>query len=416
MTRNFGYLQNTRSLSLTLLLAAALAIGTTPAIAASAARPVAQAANLTDGCVQNYNPAVDYFPQKTRLEDAKGFTVKYFKNYKEVTVLTPWRDAREQFKYVLVQCGTPRPQGIRNAIVIEVPVKRVIAMSTTHLPHLDDLDVLDRLIGMDTFKWVNTPKVRAMIQSGGMIEVGEGAQLSVEKVIQAKPDIVTTFGVGDPRSDTHPKLLEAGVPTVLNAAYMEETPLGRAEWIKFTALFFNKEAEAQKEYAAKKQRYLALARKVKSSVTNRPFVLQGTATRDRWRIPGGNSYHARLIEDAGGRYLWTKDTGAGTMSLTFEEAFFRAIHADVWLLASFQRFNTVKQLLDAEPRYAGVGAIKKGQVWNYDKRLNENGGNDYWEMGVANPDLLLADLVKILHPELLPNHELVFWRQLPAGS
>ncbi|MCS7056336.1 MAG: ABC transporter substrate-binding protein [Thermoflexales bacterium] len=398
--------------TLALLLAAALTLSIAPAHAGAVPRP-AQAANLVNGCVQTYSPAVDYFPQKVKVEDATGFTVKYFRNYKEVTVLNPWRGAKEQFKYVLVQCGTPQPQGIRNAIVIEVPVGRVIAMSTTHLPHLDKLGLLDRLIGMDTFKYVNNPKVRAMIQRGGMVEIGDGPQVSIEKTVAAEPDIVMTFGVGDPRSDAHPKLLEAGIPTVINAEYMEGTPLGRAEWIKFTALFFNKEAEAQREYAQMKRRYLSVANRVKN-VANRPVVLQGVVSRDRWRVPGGGSYAARLIADAGGKYLWSDNTEAGSLSLTFEEVFFRATQADVWLLASFQRFNSIKQLVDTEPRYSGVGAVKKGQVWNYDKRLNENGGNDYWETGVANPDLLLADLVKILHPNVLPNHEPVFWRQLTA--
>ncbi|MCS7088402.1 MAG: ABC transporter substrate-binding protein [Thermoflexales bacterium] len=414
MSRKFELLNRVHRPVLSLLLVAALAASTVPALAAPATRVEAQAANLTAGCVKNYSPAVDYFPRKIRVEDATGFTVKYFKNYKEVTVLNPWRGAKEQFKYILVQCGTPAPKGIRNAFVIEVPVKRIIAMSTTHLPHLDKLNVLDRLIGMDTFKYVNNPKVRALVQAGNLIEIGDGPNVSIEKVIASQPDIVMTYGVGDPKYDSHPKLLEAGIPTVINAEYMEGTPLGRSEWIKFTALFFNKEAEAQREYANMKQRYLAIARRVKN-VANRPLVLQGTATRDRWRVPGGGSYAARLIADAGGKYLFANNNEAGSLSLTFEEVYARAASADVWLLASFQRFDSIQQLINAEPRYSGMNAVRKGQVWNYDKRLNENGGNDYWETGVANPDLLLADLVKILHPSLLPNHELVFWRQLSSG-
>lgn len=166
------------------------------------------------------------------------------KHYKVVTVLNPWRGAKEQFKYVVVQCGTPKPEGIENALVIEAPANKVIAMSTTHLPHLEKLELLDRLIGMDSFTYVNNPKVREMIQAGALIEIGSGAEVNVEKTIEAKPDLVMTYGVGDPQYDAHPKLLEAGIPTVINAEYMEGTPLGRAEWIKFTALFFNKEGKA----------------------------------------------------------------------------------------------------------------------------------------------------------------------------
>ncbi|MCS7323941.1 MAG: ABC transporter substrate-binding protein [Thermoflexales bacterium] len=385
------------------------------ATSAPAPTPTAPTVNLTEQCVETYDPAVDYFPEKVTVEDATGFTVEYFKHYKVVTVLQPWAGAKEQFKYVIVQCGTPKPEGIENALVIEAPANKVIAMSTTHLPHLEKLELLDRLIGLDSFLYVNNPRVREMIQAGGLIEIGSGAEVNVEKTIEAQPDLVMTYGVGDPQYDAHSKLLEAKIPTVINAEYVEGTPLGRAEWIKFTALFFNKEGKAQEEYAGMKKRYLALVEKVKQ-VTDKPAVLQGIAMKDQWFVPGGGSYAARLIRDAGGDYLWADDNSPSSLPLSFEAAYERAVKADVWLLASFQRFDSLKALLEAEPRYAELAAVKNGRVWNYDKRVNENGGNDYFESGVTSPDLLLADLVKILHPELLPEHELVFWRQIPAAS
>ncbi|MDW8325001.1 MAG: ABC transporter substrate-binding protein [Anaerolineales bacterium] len=376
--------------------------------------PAAPTTNLADSCVETYNADVDYFPEKVTVEDATGFVVEYFKHYKVVTVLKPWRGAEQQFKYVIVQCGTPKPTDIGDALVIEAPVKDVIAMSTTQLPHLEKLDLLDRLLGLDSFQYVNNPKVRTLIDAGALVEIGSGAEVNIEKTIAAEPDLVMTYGVGDPQYDAHPKLLEAGIPTILNAEYMEGTPLGRAEWIKFTALFFNREAEAQLEYAAMKKRYQEVAEKAKAATT-KPTVISGMASKDKWRVPGGGSYAARLIIDAGGAYLYADDTSAGSLSLTFEEVYDKAVKADVWLLTSFQRYDSIKAILEAEPRYAEMAAVKNGNVWNYDKRVNENGGNDYWETGVGNPHLLLADLVKILHPALLPDHELVFWRQIPAA-
>ncbi|MCS7056334.1 MAG: ABC transporter substrate-binding protein [Thermoflexales bacterium] len=336
----------------------------------------APTANITDGCAETYSPDVDYFPEKVTVEDATGFTVEYFKNYKVVTVLKPWSGAEQQFKYVIVQCGTPAPTDVGDALVIQAPVKDLIAMSTTHLPHLEKLDVLDRLLGLDSFLYVNNPKVRTLIEAGALVEIGGGAEVNIEKTIAAQPDLVMTYGVGDPQYDAHPKLLEAKIPTVLNAEYMEGTPLGRAEWIKFTALFFNKEAKAQEEYAGMKQRYQAVAEKVKAATT-KPTVISGMASKDKWRVPGGGSYAARLIADAGGAYLFADDTSAGSLSLTFEEVYDKAVKAEVWLLTSFQRYDSIKAILDEEPRYAELAAVKKGNVWNYDKRINENGGNDY---------------------------------------
>jgi iron complex transport system substrate-binding protein len=373
---------------------------------------VAQGKNLTNGCVRGYRPGVDYFPEKVTLEDATGFKVEYFNHYKVVTVLNPWNNAKEQFKYVIVQCGTPAPRNIKDALVIEAPARRIIAMSTTHLPHLEKLGLLDRLIGMDEFTYVNNPKVRELIKAGRLIEIGSGPTVNIEKTIEARPDIVMTFGVGDPQFDSHPKLLEAKIPTVINAEYMEGTPLGRSEWIKFTALFFNREAAAQREYTLMKQRYLAVARKV-SGVANRPLVLVGTASRGRWRMPGGASYFATLVRDAGGNYLMAANPSAGSVQISLEEAFDRAINADVWLLNAFQRYQKIGALLAEEPRYERLGPVSKGSIWNYDKRLNENGGNDYWETGVGNPHLILADLAKIFHPNLMADHELVFFRRIP---
>jgi iron complex transport system substrate-binding protein len=371
----------------------------------------AQGTNLTTGCVRNYRPGVDYFPQKVSLEDATGFKVEYFKNYKVVTVLNPWNNAKEQFKYVIVQCGTPVPRNIKDALVIQAPARRIIAMSTTHLPHLEKLGMLDRLIGMDEFTYVNNPKVREMIKAGKLIEIGSGPKVNVEKTIEARPDFVMTFGVGDPQFDSHPKLLEAKIPTVINAEYMEGTPLGRSEWIKFTALFFNAEAAAQREYSLMKERYLAVARKT-SGIANQPLVLVGTASRGRWRMPGGASYFARLVRDAGGNYIMAANPSAGSTQISLEEALDRGVNADVWLLNAFQRYPNIKALLAEEPRYERLGPVGKGSVWNYDKRLNENGGNDYWETGVGNPHLILADLAKIFHPNLMTDHELVFFRKI----
>jgi len=369
--------------------------------------------NLTDGCIETFSPEVDYFPEKVTIEDATGFTVEYFKHYKVVTVLNPWRGAEQQFKYVVVQCGAPAPTDVGDALVIEAPAQDVIAMSTTYLPHLEKLDVLDRLLGLDSYTYVNNPKVRTMIEAGALIEIGFGAEVNIEQTIAAQPDLVMTYGSGDPQYDAHPKLLEAKIPTVINAEYMEGTPLGRAEWIKFTALFFNKEAKAQEEYAAMKQRYQAVAEKVKAAAT-KPTVITSMASKDTWFVPGGASYAAQLISDAGGAYLFADDTSAGSLSLSFEEVYDKAINADVWLLNTFQRYESVEAILKEEPRYAGMAALKNGNVWNNDKRVNENGGNDYWETGVGNPDILLADLAKILHPELMTDHEFVFWRKIES--
>ncbi len=165
-----------------------------------------------------------------------------------VDVLTPFpgATAADAFTYLLVECGTPVPDGYDGAEVIQIPASTIIAMSTSYIPQLDELGLLDDLIGMDQLAFVSNPTVRQMIDDGKLIEVGMGPSVNVEAVLDADPSLVMTFGSGSPDYDTHPTLLAAGVPVVVASDFIEGSPLGQAEWIKFTALFYNAEAPRQR--------------------------------------------------------------------------------------------------------------------------------------------------------------------------
>lgn len=386
---------------------------TTPTVAPAPAPTVATlevpTANLTEGCVTDYDPEIDYFPEKVTLTDSVGWTIEYFNNYKVITVLNPWRDADVRFRYVLVQCGTPPPDDTGDALVIEVPVQSIVTMSTTHLPHLKELGLLDRLIGVDSFLYINTPEVRQKIEAGELVEIGGGGQVNVEQAIDLQPDLIMTYGVGNPEFDAHPKLLEAGLTVVLNSEYMETSPLGRAEWIKFTAAFFNREAKATEVYNAIAARYMEMSTKARN-VVNKPTVFTGTPYKGTWFVPGGKSYIAQLLADAGATYLWADDPSTGSQPLSFEEVFERARDADFWLNPGM--WTSLTEAKAEDERFTRFSAYQKGNVFNNNKRINENGGNDYFESGVTNPDIVLADLIRIFHPELLPDHELYFFRRL----
>jgi iron complex transport system substrate-binding protein len=387
----------------------ALTAAPAPTVAPTVAVLDAPVANLTEGCVTDYNPEIDYFSEKVTLSDSVGWTIEYFNNYKVITVLNPWRDAEEQFRYVLVQCGTPPPADVGEAQVIEVPVQSIVTMSTTQLPHLNTLGLLDRLVGVDSFQYISTPAVVEKIEAGELVQIGSGAEVNVEQAIDLEPELIMTYGVGSPESDSHPKLLEVGLKVALNSEYMESSPLGRAEWIKFTGAFFNREAAATAAYGEIASRYdkiAALAR----TVSEKPTVFTGAPFQGTWYMPGGNSYVAKLFADAGADYLWADDDSTGSQQLSFEEVFERAQGADFWLNTS--SWKSLADGLAADERFAQFAAFQNGNVFNNNVRLNPNGGNDYWETGVTNPDLVLADLIRILHPELLPEHELYFYQQL----
>ena len=375
--------------------------------AAAAAIPVE---NLRDGCVESYDPAIDYFPQKLSVAYASGFDVEYYSNYKVVTVTNPWQGAQESFRYLLLQCGTPVPQDVEGA-VIEVPVSNIIAMSTTYLPTLEDLGLIDRLIGLDSYMWTTNPAVRARIESGDIAEIGGGAAVNVELTLDLDPALVMTYGTGFSDFDTHPVLLEAGIPVALNGDFVEQSPLGRAEWMKFIALFFNREADAAAQFEAVAAEYLAVA-ELTAALEERPSVLLGSVYNGTWYVAGAESYTAKMLEDAGAAYLWSDEGSIGALPLDFESVYAVAADVDFWLNPDNSFWFTVEDVLESDPRYGDFAPLKRGQLFNNNAKVNENGGNAYYEEGAAHPEKVLKDLVKILHPQLLPDHELRFYKKV----
>jgi iron complex transport system substrate-binding protein len=222
-------------------------------------------------------------------------------------------------------------------------------------------------------------------------------------------------GSGVPEYDAHPVLIEAGVPVAINAEWVENAPLGRAEWLMFTAAFFNAEAAANEVFADVVSTYEAmttLAADVPEA--ERPTVFAGTPWEDTWYMPGGASYVAQFLADAGANYLWADDDSTGSLYLDFETVLATAQDGDYWVNAG--SFTSLDEMLAADERYAQFAAFENDRVYNNNAIINANGGNDYWESGVMRPDLILADLVAIFHPDLLPDHEFVYYQHLTLGE
>lgn len=365
--------------------------------------------NITDGCVDSYSAEIDYFPQKATLTHTEGFTVDYHNNYKLVTVTTPWPGAESALEYVLVQCGTPVPDGYDATQIINVPVQRIATMSTSYLPFLDTLGVLDRLVAIDDATYVNNSTVVAMAEAGELAQIGYGAGVNIEQLLDLSPDIIMTYGSGSPDYDAHPVLLNAGLHAVVNAEWLETSPLGRTEWGKFIALFFNKEVVAEEQFAAIAQRYEELAAQA-AAVDSKPTVMTDSEYQGSWYVAGGQSFTAQYLADAGADYLWADDESTGSIPMAFEAVFDRAADADYWVNVGF--VNSLAEIEAADARYADFAPFQTGNVWNNNKTQNANGGNDYYESAVANPDVVLADLISIFHSEILPDHETVYFHQL----
>ena len=192
---------------------------------------------------------------------------------------------------------------------------------------------------------------------------------------------------------------------------MEPTPLGRAEWIKFLALFFNKEAESENAYGEVASQYKQLVNKAKG-IKAKPTVFSGFSSKGTWYVPGGKSYVAEFLKDAGANYIWSNDRTIGSLNLSAEEVYDRAKNAEYWLNGS-QSWKTRSDLIQADPRYQVFLAVKQGNLYSPIKQVNGQAGSDYWQSGTANPDLILADLIKIFHPDRMKDYQFHYYQQLP---
>lgn len=369
-------------------------------------------ANLTDECVAEYDPSVDYFPDKIEVADAEGFSVEYFNNYKQVSVTGGF----EPYEYILVQCGTPLPEADaipEGAQVIEVPAGNIIALSTTFLPGIAELGLADNVVGLDSLLFASTPEIVERIEAGEIAEVSPNFELNTELVLDAEPSMVMS---NDFDSAGIAQLIDAGVVTAVNTDYAEGSPLGQAEWLKYTALFYNQEAEAEALYDEIVTEYEAVVDLAADVAEDeRPTVLWNTPFNGDWAIPGGLTFSGQLLEAAGANVALSAPDGASAQIFSVETVYDGALDADVWIALVFAA-GTLDDFVAQDPRYADFAAVQNGEVWNNDLDVNENGGNNYFELGVIAPHLVLQDLVAIFHPELLPDHEFTFFRRLEAAE
>jgi iron complex transport system substrate-binding protein len=395
------------------LLIAASVIASAAALEAVQSRAAAPVpSNVTRGCVDRYDPARDYFPDKVTVEDATNFTVTYHRSYKVLGVRAGAADERPE-RYVLVQCGAPVPKldaELAGAQVVSVPVASLYAVSTTQLSPLVDLERLDVLTGVASRRFITGDALAAHMKTGQVREFAPVSVVDAELVLSQRPGV---FMAGGSESAELAVVRRAGIPVVTSHDWLEPTALARAEWSKYVALFLNEERAAQRLYSGVKTRYQTLRdRATRVADSGKPLVMTGRGTRGDFVIAGGRSYVAALITDAGGRYVWADNTATGSETIDLEAQLRRAGNADIWINGG--GWPSLAAMVKDEPRYAEFKAYKTGQVWVYERRLTPSGANDYWSRAISHPDLVLGDLVKIFHPSLAPQRAFEWYLQVPA--
>jgi iron complex transport system substrate-binding protein len=280
--------------------------------------------------------------------------------------------------------------------------------STSHLPLLAGLGHVEVVAGVASPGIVINAEVRARIESGGVVGYAPNRQINTELVIERAPDILMTGGTDSP---AYQVLRDSGVNVVANAEWLESDPLGRAEWIKLVALYLNEEARATERFNEIESAYQALvARTSAIPREQRPTVMTGSQSGGIYYAAGGRNYVAQFIKDAGGSYVWADNQNTGSITTDLETQLERAGTADIWI--NGRLWNSLADVVAEDPRYGEFKAYKEGNIWLFNRVIGPGGIEEYWELGLTRPDLVLADLVQIFHPDLSEEHDFRWYKKV----
>ncbi len=360
------------------------------------------------GCKNPQNTASIITLSENTVEYAKGFSIHPYEGYSVIKITNPWPSAGKEYTYVLKSASGNVPDSLSKFAQISVPLKSVIATSTTHIPSLEMLGVENTLVGFPQTKFISSPKVRKLIDENKVKEVGDNQSLNTEIIIDLQPDLIIGFGI-DNNNPALDNLEKSGLKVLFNGDWNETTPLGKAEWIKLYAALYEKEDLADSIFKSIEKDYLE-TKKLAATAKNKPTVLSGSMYESQWYLPNGESWNAQFMRDANSDYLWSETKGTGSLSLAFETVLEKAVNAEFWIGPG--SFNTYSEMTESNPHYAQFDAFKNKNIYSYSSKKGSTGGVIFYELAPNRPDLVLKDFVKIFHPELLPNYELYFFEKL----
>ncbi|WP_178984030.1 ABC transporter substrate-binding protein [Winogradskyella helgolandensis] len=349
--------------------------------------------------------------EKLELKYAEGFSVDYYENYKVLSITKPWPKAEKTYRYVIISkedmAKTTFKTNEFDGIIIN-PLETIVVTSTTHIPSLELLNVEETLIGFPGTNYVSSEKTRQRIDDEKVRELGKNEGINTEVLLELNPDVVIGFGV-DGVNKTFEIIKKADIPVIYNGDWVESSALAKAEWIKLFGVLFNKEKEADSIFNQIENDYLA-AKAIAKNAKRVPTVLSGAMHKEVWYLPNGSSSEAQFLKDANLNYLWSDTTGNGSLALSFEVVLEKAQDTELWLSPSY--YGSFEQLEEANSLYTNFEAFKNKNVYTFANTTGATGGVLYYELGTARPDLVLKDIIKIAHPELLGDYEPYFFKQL----
>lgn len=345
---------------------------------------------------------------KNEIKYAKGFSITNLNGYSIVKVANPWPKAEKTYTYILKEKNGTIPDSLKQFTTINVPLKTIVVTSTTHIPSLEMLGVEKTLVGFPKLNYISSEKVRTLIDAKKIKELGDNQSLNTEVIIDLQPEVIIGYGL-DNNNPTLDNLEKNGLKVLLNGDWNEQTPLGKAEWIKFFGALYDKQNTANEIFNKIEKDYLNTLELAKRATTH-PTILAGDMFEDKWYLPQGTSWGCQLLKEANGNYLWATTQGTGSLALSFETVLEKAKDADLWITSG--QFSTLSAMANANPHYSQFKAFQNKNVYSFAGRKGKTGGVLYYELAPNRPDIVVKDIVKILHPELLVGYKPFFFEKL----
>lgn len=327
-------------------------------------------------------------------------------DYTVVTIRNPWDTLKVLHTYLLADREKPLPEHLPEGTVVRTPLQKSVIYSSVHCSLWSELDELKGIGGVCGLEYIKLPQIQEGCRNGSIVNVGNSMNPDIERIIDLRPDAILLSPFEN--SGGYGRVGKLNIPIIECADYMETSALGRAEWMRLYGLLLGKEAQADSLFAGIEKEYLTLTQQVKSQNLKRPTVISEMKNSSAWYIPGGNSTMGRLYQDAGADYVFASLSNSGSVPLAFETVFDRGGNADIWLIKYNQPQD--KTYSELERDYAPYARFKAFQ----DRKVYSCNTNHvpFYEESPFHPELLLKDLIKIFHPELLPDYDLKYFSNL----
>lgn len=342
------------------------------------------------------------------IKYAKGFDIINEKGTKKLLIKSAYQNSKELFSYQILNKDK---KGATKDLIdqeILVPINRIVVTSTTHIPMIELLNEEASIVGFPNSNYISSEKTRHLIDKGNITEIGKESSLNTEILLDLHPELVVGFGVSSV-DKTLTSIQKAGINVIYNGDWLEESPLGRAEWIKFFGVLFDKEKQADSIFKIIETDYLAVKKLALKSGEKATILSGAIMSKDIWNLPAGKSFEAQFLQDANLNYLWKDTKGKGSLSLSFESVFDKAATADFWISPGY--FTSKKQLLESNNLYTKFKPFQNDQIYTSTTKKGITGGVIYYELAPTRPDLVLKDIVKITKPDLLPDYTLTFFKK-----